>query len=106
MKLEIRAWDSISEADEVYEKKLDNDKIAEKWVTRPKSGLHVRKKNKICQVVFDASIEVSGRQQVFITFSEREIFQLARMCRRERTDEAFLQAIDVAGETKQKTKRS
>ena len=106
MKVEIRPWSGTDEADVVFDKKITPNRIDAGFVPRPKRGLHVCKKGRICQVAFDATLDAAGHQQVFISLTEAEVLQLAKLCRRKRTDQAFLRAIDVAGATARKSNRA
>lgn len=75
------------------------------WPPRRK-GVFLRRTGRI--VDLRCSLSASGEGEVFVQLSEREIFLLAAVCRRDRTDVELLQAIlkAEAGEPEGRKNRS
>lgn len=106
MKVLAQQWSSVEPPDSVFEEIIRPKHVLEEYVSRPNRGLHLRKHMRFCDIIFDARLTLVDRYQVTITLTESEVFQLAKLCRRGRTDEALLKAIGVAGQTKRKRRRT
>lgn len=102
MKVEFCELSSREPRLEVFSTPIKRKNVKKTKESRPKNGLHVRKFGRVCEIVFNFTSNKTGHQQGFISFTESEILQLAHLCRRGRTDEAFLRAIEVAGIPKSK----
>lgn len=94
MKVSFRPWPGASEGRLVLDRKLGSKQIVRSGLPL-RFKLDVRKKGRLFSI--NVPLEVGGEKNVMnISMPESEILMLANMCRRGRSDEAFLRAIDVA----------
>ncbi len=96
MRLILADRETGSTAREIF-----NQKIVAKHATPRKAGqrwdrLGISKHGRLVEIEF-TGLGVAGAQIGHLTFTEAEILLLAKLCRRNRSDAEFLQAIDDAG---------
>lgn len=96
MKLSFRPWKGPGKPEIVFNKKLGPKNFYQKLPSFPKKGMHVRKTGRIVDIQFHCSIEFIGNYNYFLSLTESEVFQLAKLCLRGRTDEELLKAIRIA----------
>lgn len=58
--------------------------------------LWIRKSGRLVDVNFRCTVNLAGEATGHLFLTEGEIFRLAKLCRRDRTTEQLVKAIDVA----------
>ncbi|WP_157668196.1 hypothetical protein [Croceicoccus marinus] len=99
MKVSFRPREgSLLEGGEVFFQKIQPKHVVERIPTLHRSKLYVRKTGRLVDIRFPCVI-AGEKHNGQITLTEAEIFQLANLCRRGRSDEAILKAIHTASGT-------
>jgi hypothetical protein len=97
MQLSVKKWVDREGGEVCVNRKITAKNIVGTIYKNSKKGIKVNRHGRVVQIKFSGKIfeeEISG----FLTFNQNEIFLLASLLRRERTDEAFLKAINAASE--------
>jgi hypothetical protein len=80
----------------VFNHKIEAKHAMPRVVGQRRHKVSVSKTGRLIEIQFACAAKVAGRG--YLTFTESEIFLLAKLCRRNRTDDELLRAIGDAGE--------
>ncbi len=81
-----------------FSEKITPKKFRAKLPSKPRRRLYVTKHMRLVQIRFPWSASVPEGGMAEVTLTEAEIFLLANIARRNRTDEELLEAIRTASE--------
>lgn len=93
MRFEIRKFDVNEPASCLLNDRFRTKHIKDRVPIRPKKGLHIDKRGYTINIVFSGELNHQGLHNFFLRLSQREVFQLARLFKGDRTDGEFLAAI-------------
>ena len=93
----MKKWMDIENGEAFASHTIKERHIVDKIFPRSPRGIKLRRQGRVIEIKFSAKLKGED-VSALLTFNQNEIFQMAKMIRRDRSDEQFLKAIESAGE--------
>jgi hypothetical protein len=83
---------------EVFNQKIETKHARPRKPEERRARVAISKMGREIEIQFSSASNGAQLGRGFLTLTEREVLLLANLCRRERTDDDFLKAIEAAGD--------